>query len=171
MPTSLTSTSVIQSLSLTATVPTSPILPVTASGGVGQILWSINPTLPDGLYFNNVTGSISKAARIRNTSTQYVNSAQDQANSTSTQSFTLTILPFKGLEVPQPWETTGTIGTLVPGEISELYVKGRFSTSTVYTIYSLISGSLPNGLTLNRDGTISGRVFANTTFNINVNKK
>ena len=163
MPISLTSTSVIQSLSLTATVPTSPILPVTASGGVGQILWSINPTLPDGLYFNNVTGSISKAARIRNTSTQYVISAQDQANSTSTQSFTLTNLTFKGLEVPQPWETTGTIGSLVSGEISELYVKGRFSTSTVYTNYSLISGSLPSGLTLNRDGAISGRINVNST--------
>ena len=163
MPSSLTSTSVITSLSLTATVPTSPIIPMTVSGGAGQISWSINPTLPSGLYFNTVTGSISKAARIRNTSTQYVISARDQANSTSTQSFTLTILPFKGLAVPQPWETTGTIGTLVPGEISELYVRGQFSTSTVYPTYSLIGGSLPSGLTLNRDGTISGRVNVNTT--------
>jgi hypothetical protein len=136
---------------------------MTVSGGAGQISWSINPTLPSGLYFNTVTGSISKAARIRNTSTQYVISARDQANSTSTQSFTLTILPFKGLAVPQPWETTGTIGTLVPGEISELYVRGQFSTSTVYPTYSLIGGSLPSGLTLNRDGTISGRVNVNTT--------
>ena len=166
MPSSLTSTSVINSLSLTASIPTSPIVPVTVSGGVGQILWSIEPTLPDGLYFNNITGSISKAARSGNTSTQYVISAQDQANSTSTQSFTLTILPFKGLDVPQPWETTGTIGSLVPGEISELYVKGQFSTSSVYTTYSLISGSLPSGLTLNRDGTISGRANVNTAFTI-----
>ena len=69
---------------------------------------------------------------------------------------------FKQLEVPQPWESTGTIGTIVPGEISELYVKGRFSTSTVYTNYSIISGSLPSGLTLQRDGTISGRVDVDT---------
>jgi hypothetical protein len=164
MPISLTSTSVINSLTLTASIPTSPIIPATALGGVGQILWSIDPTLPDGLYFNNITGSISKAARLANTSTQYVISARDQANSTSTQSFTLTILPFKDLDVPQPWETTGTIGSLVPGEISELYVKGQFSTSTVYSTYSLISGSLPSGLTLNRDGTISGRVDVNTAF-------
>jgi len=163
MPTSLTSTLVINSVSLTASIPTSPIILATASGGVGQILWSIDPALPNGLYCNNVTGSISNASRIGNTSTQYVISAQDQANSTSTQSFTLTILPFKDLDVPQPWETTGTIGTLVPGEISELYVKGRFSTSTVYTTYSLISGSLPSGLTLNRDGTISGRANVRTS--------
>lgn len=69
---------------------------------------------------------------------------------------------FKQLEVPQPWESTGTIGTIVPGEISELYVKGRFSTSTVYTNYSLINGSLPSGLVLHRDGTIGGRVNVDT---------
>lgn len=64
---------------------------------------------------------------------------------------------FKGLDVPQPWETTGTIGTLVTGEISELYVKGNFPTSTVSTTYKISSGTLPSGLILNRDGTISGR--------------
>jgi len=68
----------------------------------------------------------------------------------------------KELEVAQPWETTGTIGTIVPGEISELYVKGRFSTSTLYTSYSIVNGSLPSGLTLYRDGTIGGRVDVNT---------
>jgi hypothetical protein len=64
------------------------------------------------------------------------------------------------------WITTSSLGTLVPGEISELYVKVAFSTSTVYPNYNLVSGSLPNGLSLNRDGTIDGQVvptsYANT---------
>ena len=146
----------IKNSTLTASIPTAPIIPVTVTGGYKTKTWSISPTLPEGLQFNSVTGSISNAARLGNTTTQYLITAQDDASFRSTGTFTLTILPFKGLEVPQPWETTGTIGTLVPGEISELYVKGRFSTSTVYTNYSLVSGSLPNGLNLNRDGTISG---------------
>ena len=56
------------------------------------------------------------------------------------------------------WTTTGNIGTLRPGEISELSVTAVFSTSTTYPKYILTSGGLPDGLSLNRDGTISGQV-------------
>jgi hypothetical protein len=173
------STSVaIENKTLTATIPSAPFIPITATGGYGQYRWSIFPTIPDGLKFNSFTGAISGAAKSGNTTTNYTISVTDQttspneiieilerpgvARNRSAATFNLTILPFKDLAVPQPWETTGTIGTVYPGEISELYVKGRFSTSTVYANYSLISGSLPAGLTLNQDGTISGRVEVNT---------
>lgn len=142
---------------LTASIPSSPFAPITATGGYGQRAWSIFPELPSNLAFNTVTGTISKEGRVGNTATDYTITVTDQTPYSSTGTFTLTVLPFKELSVPQPWETTGTIGTLVPGEISELYVKGQFSTSTVYTNYLLTGGSLPSGLTLNRDGTISGR--------------
>ena len=156
----------ITSSTLTATIPTGPIIPFTASGGTGTRTFSIIPALPQNLKFNSVTGSISNAARLSSTSTNYYITVTDEALNKSTGTWTLTVLPFKGLDVPQPWETTGTIGTLVPGEISELYVKGQFSTSTIYTTYKISSGTLPNGLTLNRDGTISGRAnIINTTFN------
>jgi hypothetical protein len=174
------STSVaIENKTLTATVPSAPFTPITATGGYGQYSWSITPPAPNGLKFNSFTGAISGAARLGNTTTNYKIVVVDQtinpndfiglpeepgvARNISSATFNLTILPFKGLAVPQPWETTGTIGTLVPGEISELYVKGQFSTSTVYANYSLVSGSLPTGLTLNNDGTISGRVDVNTS--------
>jgi len=64
------------------------------------------------------------------------------------------------------WQQTGNIGTLVPGEISELYIKAEFSTSTVYPCYTLTSGALPAGLTLNRDGAINGQVLVNTSSNL-----
>ena len=150
------------SKTLTATVPTGSFIPFTDPGGFGAKTWNINPTISAGLTFNPINGGINGTPKFGSTSTYYNITVTDALSYQSTGTFTLTILPFKGLEVPQPWETTGTIGTLVPGEISELYVKGQFSTSTVYTTYSLISGSLPNGLTLNRDGTISGRVNVNT---------
>ena len=150
------------SKTLTATVPTGSFIPFTDPGGFGAKTWNINPTISAGLTFNYINGAINGTPKFGSTSTYYNITVTDSLSYQSTGTFTLTILPFKGLDVPQPWETTGTIGTLVPGEISELYVKGQFSTSTVYTTYSLISGSLPNGLTLNRDGTISGRVNVNT---------
>ena len=163
----LTTSLDIPEKTLTATIPTAPFIPVSASGGYGAKQWSIYPALPQGLQYNSLTGAISGTARLGNTTTNYSVTIYDQAtldpdSVDSQQNFDLTVLPFKGLDVPQPWETTGTIGTLVPGEISELYVKGRFSTSTVYTNYSIVSGSLPNGLTLNRDGTIEGQVDVNT---------
>ena len=156
----------ITSSTLTATIPTGPIIPFTASGGNGTRTFSISPTLPQNLKFDSVTGSISNTARLASTSTNYYITVTDQSLNRSTGTWALTVLPFTGLDVPQLWETTGTIGTLVTGEISELYVKGNFSTSTVYTTYSLTTGTtLPAGLILNRDGTISGRVNVNTTIN------
>lgn len=61
------------------------------------------------------------------------------------------------------WETTSTLGTLIPGESSELFVKLAVSTSSVDVKYYLTSGNLPNGLHLNHDGTISGNVAVNTS--------
>jgi hypothetical protein len=60
------------------------------------------------------------------------------------------------------WETTSTLGTLFPGETSELFVKLAVSTSTVDVKYHLTNGSLPTGLSLNHDGTIFGAVAVNT---------
>lgn len=60
------------------------------------------------------------------------------------------------------WETTSTLGTLFPGETSELFVKLAVSTSSVDVKYYLTNGSLPSGLHLNHDGTISGSVVVNT---------
>ena len=129
------STSVlIGNKTITATIPTAPFIPIAASGGYGQRTWSISPTLPQELTFNTVTGAVADTARVGNTSTNYTITVTDQTPYRTTGTFTLTILPFKELSVTKPWETTGTIGTLIPGEISELYVKGQFSTSTVYTL-------------------------------------
>jgi hypothetical protein len=56
------------------------------------------------------------------------------------------------------WENSGSVGTLLIGETSELYVKAFASTSTFNLVYKTISGTLPNGLTLNRDGTFEGKI-------------
>ena len=56
------------------------------------------------------------------------------------------------------WENSGSVGTLLVGETSELYVKAFASTSTFNLVYKTISGTLPKGLTLERDGTIEGKI-------------
>lgn len=55
------------------------------------------------------------------------------------------------------WQRTGNIGLLEVGETSELYIKAN-TTQTFSIVYELVSGSLPEGLQLLRDGTIAGVV-------------
>lgn len=61
------------------------------------------------------------------------------------------------------WVTTGSIGSLIVGEPSELFIKANINSTASFKVeYQVTSGSLPTGLSLNRDGTISGSVPTNT---------
>ena len=54
--------------------------------------------------------------------------------------------------------SSSSLGTLSTGEISEISVKA-VNTNTNYAIqYEVVQGELPPGLTLNLDGTISGKI-------------
>lgn len=54
--------------------------------------------------------------------------------------------------------SSSSLGTLSTGEISEINVKAE-NTNTNYAIqYEIVQGKLPPGLTLNLDGTISGKI-------------
>lgn len=53
------------------------------------------------------------------------------------------------------WEKTGNIGSIEVGQTSEYYIKSN-STQTFELVYEKISGNLPSGLTLEKDGTITG---------------
>ncbi len=50
------------------------------------------------------------------------------------------------------------LGTIFPGQISELAVVATNANTDNSVEYQLIQGALPDGLTLNFDGTISGRI-------------
>ncbi len=56
------------------------------------------------------------------------------------------------------WVTNNHVGSLYQGEQSELFVRAVSSDQSVNITYSLISSSLPAGLTLGIDGTIQGKV-------------
>ena len=61
------------------------------------------------------------------------------------------------------WENTGSLGSLLMGEISELYIKTN-TTSSLDVIYQHTGGTLPPGISLLRDGTLSG--YVTTTSNL-----
>jgi hypothetical protein len=61
------------------------------------------------------------------------------------------------------WVSTGTVGTIATGIPSELYVKAQHLTSDYSIKYTKTSGTIPPGLTLERDGTLSGSVTHGST--------
>jgi len=61
------------------------------------------------------------------------------------------------------WENTGSLGSLLMGEVSELYIKTN-TTSSLDIIYQHTGGSLPPGISLLRDGSLSG--YVTTTSNL-----
>jgi len=66
--------------------------------------------------------------------------------------------------------STGSIGVLVPGIPSELQVVAKHTDSSTLSInYIKTSGKLPNGITLQRDGTLVGKVPYGNLFSIDFN--
>lgn len=59
------------------------------------------------------------------------------------------------------WEKTGFLGTITAGTTSELYIRAYPNTSTFSFNYIINNGILPPGLSLNNDGTISGKPSVN----------
>lgn len=83
------------------------------------------------------------------------------ASVTSTNIFSLAV---KGeVESAIEWVSSSTLGTIVAGETSELAVIARQIKSDYTIKYNVISGIVPNGLTLERDGSLSGSVNYGTT--------
>jgi len=64
--------------------------------------------------------------------------------------------------------STASLGTLIPGQISELAVVAKNVNTNFNLEYSLAAGELPAGLSLNSDGTIQGKIQYNseTTFDM-----
>lgn len=61
------------------------------------------------------------------------------------------------------WVTTSSLGTIDTGHISEIAVSSTQTLTVSEIKYKLSNGALPTGLTLQHDGTITGRVAYNTT--------
>jgi hypothetical protein len=134
-----------------ATVGTAYSAVMTATGGAGGYTWSITSgSLPPGLTLNTATGRISGTPILGGTYTFTAKATDSQGNS-DTDTCTITV------NAPPVNLTCGSCGSSkIPAGsavTSQLQISGG---SGSYS-FSLVSGSLPPGLTLNSGtGVISG---------------
>lgn len=123
---------------------------------------SVTTNLPEGLQIDTQRGYIygyvpyQPAYTRTYTITVNANKIADAKILNVANTFTLAV---KGeVESTIEWISTGSLGSIELGVTSELAVVAK-QLQTDYNIkYGLMSGSLPTGLTLQRDGSISGQV-------------
>lgn len=137
---------------LTATVASSSFFPIAVSGGVPSYTFSIAPALPTGLTMNVTTGQISGQALAASPLTNYVVTVTDSAGGVATSSFNLQINPpplavkvlqrntmeYVNVDYQVFWPVRVVAGTGTPP----------------YTLS--VVPALPNGLTMDSVGRISG---------------
>ena len=142
------------SLVFTQYVFSAPLKTITGSGGTGTLTYSISPsTLPAGLTFNHVDGTISGTPTITQPITEYGVTITD--NDSQTTSYTMTLAVTSAL--PPTLETTlqQSSVTLVVGE--DVNVTPVTGSSGFGTLTYNISHDLPSGLSFNNiNGAITG---------------
>jgi CSLREA domain-containing protein len=72
---------------------TAAFTPVTGSGGVPALTYSISPALPTGLLISGTTGAISGDPTVTLAATVFTVTVKDADNNTATNTFTLTVNP------------------------------------------------------------------------------
>ncbi|MGY5799753.1 putative Ig domain-containing protein, partial [Rhizobium sp. LEGMi12c] len=140
------------------TVSTAYSQTVTASGGTSPYSYSITGTLPAGLTLNHSTGAISGTPT---TSGNYSFSitATDANSATTSAAYTIAIAPPPTTFVFSP--AGGALTDAMAGEAYSQQISVTGGTGT--KIYSLASGSLPNGLVLNiSTGQLTGPLATGT---------
>jgi len=119
---------------------------------------------PTGMYLDSTTGQLYgnipyQPAYSRSYRFSVKVIKKDTQTGSTVYANQIFILTIKGdIESYIKFVTTSSLGTVIPGQFSELVVVAE-NVNTDYNIeYQLVSGQLPNGLTLNADGSIVGRV-------------
>ena len=138
---------------------------VNAAGATGTFTWSVTAgSLPPGLTFQ--TTSTSTSAEIEGTPTvlgiyKFTVQVTDSSSNSVTQALSITINTPPPLAVATGSLPNGTVGTTYTQAL-------QASSGTPPYTWSLISGTLPIGLSLASNGAISGTPIASGTFNFEV---
>jgi hypothetical protein len=122
---------------------------VTASGG-GTITYGVTGTLPPGLSLDPDTGILSGTPTTTGSYTYEV-TATNAVGSSAPVSYTQVVAAPGGSPGSVSWTDTD-LGDLFVGVPADSAV----SASGAEVVYTLESGTLPDGLTLNADGSITG---------------
>ena len=148
----VSATQVIATKSLT-TGRAASFTPVTGSGGMGTLTYSISTSLPSGLAFSTSSGSITGTPTTTSSAATYTVTVTDSTSATATATFSLAVNPAVAAaqEIAAEDLTTGRTAAFTP-------VTGSGGTGTL--AYS-ISPSLPTGLALNTsNGSVTGTATA-----------
>src|SRR5271170_451462 len=160
-PLSITSTAIANGFTGTAYASS-----IASSGGVSPLTWFVPPgTLPPGLELNTSSGLISGTPTTPGVYTFFPtlsDSAIPPQHAASTAGVTISIITVAPLQAVTPPLPAGAVAT---GYTANLVATGGV---TPYT-WSIASGQLPSGLTLNpTTGIISGTPILTTTANFSV---
>lgn len=131
----------------------------TTSGAMASVFWTISSgTLPAGLVLDGISGSVSGTPAAWGMSS-FVLQVQDSyaAGRTDSKAVTLTIAP-AALSIAT---TSLPAGTVNAAYTSTLTATG----GTGATMWSLASGALPAGVTLDANGVLAGTPITSGTFN------
>ncbi|WP_184711466.1 putative Ig domain-containing protein, partial [Rhizobium lusitanum] len=129
---------------------------VTASSGTAPYDYAVTGTLPAGLTLNHATGAITGTPTAAG-SYSFSISATDANHAVTAAAYTLAISP-----PPTSFVFTPPGGALTQAMAGEAYSQQVSATGgTATKIYSLASGSLPNGMVLNiSTGQLNGPLAA-----------
>lgn len=120
--------------------------------------------LPPGMQFDPFTAevfgvvpyqpAVTKNYKFTIRSTRF--SINNESNY-SDRTFTVTLLG--DIDSVMSWNTGSNLGTIAANRISNLFVNATSTVPDAVLTYTITSGSLPNGLTLNPNGEIVGKVL------------
>src|SRR5581483_6042281 len=128
----------------------------TVSGNLGTVTWSETGALPVGITLNSATGVLSGTPTTHGSFPITVK-ATDTNGCFGTSSYTLTI-NCQTISVTNPATTSGSINTAFSQQFTQTGAIGGATFSTAST--------LPNGLSLAADGTLSGTPTQSGSFPI-----
>lgn len=131
-----------------ATLNTSYSQTFSATGGTAPYTWSFTGSLPPGLSLNAGSGLLSGTPTAVTAGTEILLRVTDSYGCTGSQPVTLVVCPT--ITLTPSSLSNGTLGLNYTATVEA-------SSGTPPLSYTLASGSLPEGMTLNQeDGTLSG---------------
>jgi len=159
-----TATQAIASKTLTQNYAAS-FTPVTGSGGLGTLTYSVSPALPTGLTLSTSTGAITGTATGISSATTYTITVTDSSSDTATNTFSLTVNA--AVSATQAVATT----LLTQNKAATSFTPVTGANGTTPLTYSVLP-ALPTGLSLNTStgaitGTATGTSSA-TTYTVTV---